>query len=315
MLKKTHVATALLSVIVGSTYALDDQIKQQVIQLAQSNDVVSQLKAKAANEISNSLESKTRETLAPLLDNLEVSISAGDALNGPTYEIIGLKAYDNDGKDNSFLFSQLGLNRYDKRNTVNIGMGYRHLTADEAWLFGGNAFYDHEFPNDHQRWGYGLEAKSTPISLGYNAYKGISGYKADRSGIDSKALDGHDLRADLTLPYLPGAAVGYQKFVWEGDAGANDLKGEKISLKGSLSDSLSIDAGRTYYDGNSRADDNFVTLTYRLRFGDSSSSAKLFDVTSDAYTFGSMAKDKYSLVKRENRIIKQKKFATTVTGA
>ena len=314
MLKKTHVATALLSVIVGSAYALDDQMKQQVIQLAQANDVVGQLKAKAANELSSSLESKTRETLAPLLDNLEVSISAGNALNGPTYEIIGLKAYDNDGKDNSFLFSQLGLNRYDKRNTVNLGMGYRHLTADEAWLFGGNAFYDHEFPNDHQRWGYGLEAISTPVRLRYNAYKGISDYKTDRSGTDSKALDGRDITADIALPYLPGALLSYQDFVWEGDAGASDLKGKKLAIKGNLSDSLRMDAGRTYYDNNARADDNFINLTYSVNLGESYGGWKLFDVSNEAYSFSSVADQKYSLVERENRIVKQKQFSATVTG-
>jgi len=314
MSKIIYIVTGLTILGANNLYAFNDDFKKQAIQLAQSSDVVGRLKAKATNELSSSLEAKTRETLAPLLDNLEVSISAGDAINGPTYEIIGLKAYDNDGKDNSFLFSQLGLNRYDKRNTANIGMGYRHLTADEAWLFGGNAFYDHEFPNDHQRWGYGLEAISTPVRLRYNAYKGISGYKTDRSGTDSKALDGRDITADIALPYLPGALLSYQDFVWEGDAGASDLKGKKLAIKGNLSGGLSLDAGRTYYDNNARADDNFINLTYSVNLSGPYGGWKLFDVSNEAYSFGSVAGQKYALVERENRIVKQKQFSATVTG-
>ena len=48
---------------------------------------------------------------------------------------------------------------------LNLGFGYRRLNADETWMGGVNAFYDHEFPNDHKRNGVGFEVVSSVLEI------------------------------------------------------------------------------------------------------------------------------------------------------
>lgn len=292
------------------------KILGEVASVATSDDVAGALKGKTLQAAAGTVEEKTKLILSPYFDYVGASAGAGDSLKGSTYEVIAVKAYDNGGMDDGFFFNQLGFNYYDKRKTVNLGFGYRQLLDDKKWMLGANVFYDHEFPNDHQRAGAGLELKSSVFKVAYNQYEGLSGYKADRSGTDSKALSGHDLRLDAVLPYLPGATLGYEKFVWKGDGNAKDLKGHKLSLSGNLSQYLKIDAGRTYYDGNARTDDNWAKLTFQMSFGPSSSSRapSLFDVADNAYQLTAIDYERYMPVQRENRIVKQKAFAATVTG-
>ena len=62
------------------------------------------------------------------------------------------------------------------------------LMQDETWMTGVNAFYDHEFPNDHKRNGIGFELISSVFETRVNSYNGTTGYIKDKSGTDSKAL-------------------------------------------------------------------------------------------------------------------------------
>ena len=104
--------------------------------------------------------------LSPNFDKVEVStnLKAGDS----TIDIGVLKAYGDN--PNSFLFNQINLNRYDDRTTLNLGLGYRMLNADETWMTGVNAFYDHEFPDDHKRNGVGFEVVSSVLESRVNTY-------------------------------------------------------------------------------------------------------------------------------------------------
>ena len=292
------------------------KILKEGLQIATSDDVAGALKGKTLQAAASTVEEQTKNILSPYFNSIEASVDAGDSLNGSTYEVIAVKAYDNGGADNGFFFNQLGFNYYDKRKTVNLGFGYRRMLDDKKWLLGGNVFYDHEFPNNHQRAGAGLEIKSSVFKFAYNHYDGLSDYKKDRSGTNSKALGGYDIRLGTTLPYLPGANFGYETFVWKGDGGATDLEGYKLSLSGNLSQYLKVDAGRTFYDGNARTDDNWAKLTFQLDFGPSSSERAplLFNVADTAYQLTSIDYERYQPVLRENKIVKQKIFAATVTG-
>ena len=281
-----------------------------------SENIVDTLKGKSLQVAAGIVDEQTKNILSPYFNSIESSVSVGDSLNGATYEIIGLKAYDDDGKDDGFFFNQLGFNYYDKRKTLNLGLGYRHLLDDKRWMLGANIFYDHEFPNNHQRGGAGFEIKSSIFKVAYNHYLGLSGYKKDLSGTDSKALDGHDIRLSATLPYLPGATLGYEEFLWEGDGSATDLEGRKLSLSGNLSQYLRVDAGRTHYKDNARSDDNWAKLTFQLNFWPSTSQRAplLFDVADTPYQLTAIDYARYNPVQRENKIVKQKIFAATVTG-
>ena len=103
-----------------------------------------------------------------------------------------------------FIFNQINLNRYNKRTTLNLGFGFRRLNADETWMGGVNAFYDHEFPDDHKRNGVGFELISSVFETRVNTYNGTTGYIKDKSGTDSKGFrwKRHGLQGGASLPSL-----------------------------------------------------------------------------------------------------------------
>jgi len=229
----------------------------------------------------------------------------------PDIELGVLKAYD-ENNPNAFLFNQIGINRFDKRTTLNLGVGYRMLNADQTWMGGVNAFYDHEFPDNHKRKGAGIELISSALQLRANTYKGITDFISDRSGTDSKALDGNDTRLKVALPYMPDSFFEYSNFKWKGVESAVDTKGKKYSLSSAVFDNLSLDITRTDYDDASTDDQNRIKLSYKWNFGNESKTPKLlFSVADTAYQFTRLDSEKYDLVERTNRIVKQKKFSAT----
>ena len=248
--------------------------------------------------------------LSPNFDTVEVStnLKEGDS----TVDIGVLKAYGDN--PNSFLFNQINLNRYDDRTTLNLGLGYRRLNADETWMTGVNAFYDHEFPDDHKRNGVGFEVVSSVLESRVNIYNGTTGYIKDKSGTDSKALDGRDMGFKVALPYLPGMKFGMNAFAWEGIDGMKDRKGRKYTLGGSLSDNLTLNYIRTDYKDSAVKDTNSVSLKYTWSFGQESKKPKLFDLSSTAYKLEKLGDERYGLVQRENRIVKKKSGVLTVSG-
>ena len=179
---------------------------------------------------------------------------------------------------------------------------------------GANIFYDHEFPNDHKRSSVGVELISSAIQLRGNIYNGETGFITDRSGTDSKALDGNDASFKMALPYLPGAFFEYTEYKWETVEGAKDAEGKGYSIGGDLSDNLSINFVRTDYDDASKNDINRVQLNYSWNFGGVSNEPTLFEIADKAYQLRKLTTQKYDLVKRENRIVKQKKFGATASG-
>ena len=104
-----------------------------------SEQIKSSLMSRMTSATGSFISSGIGGLLSPDFDKVEVStnLKAGDS----TIDIGILKAYGDN--PNSFLFNQINLNRYDDRTTLNLGLGYRMLNADETWMTGVNAFYDH----------------------------------------------------------------------------------------------------------------------------------------------------------------------------
>jgi adhesin/invasin len=275
-----------------------------------SEQIKSSLMSRMTSSTSSFISSGIGAMLSPNFDTVEVStnLKEGDS----TVDIGVLKAYGDN--PNSFLFNQINLNRYDDRTTLNLGLGYRRLNDDETWMTGVNAFYDHEFPNDHKRNGVGFEVVSSVLESRVNIYNGTTGYKKDKSGTDSKALDGRDMGFKVTLPYLPGMKFGMNAFAWEGIDGMKDKKGRKYTLGGSLSDNLILNYVRTDYKDAATKDTNSINLKYTWNFGQKSTKPKLFDLSSTAYKLEKLGDKRYDLVQRENRIVKKKSGTLSVTG-
>jgi adhesin/invasin len=249
--------------------------------------------------------------LSPNFDTVEVStnLKSGDS----TVDIGALKAYGDN--PNSFLFNQINLNRFDKRTTLNLGLGFRRLNADETWMTGVNAFYDHEFPDDHKRTGVGFEVVSSVLESRVNSYNGTTGYIKDKSGTDSKALDGRDMGFKVALPYLPGMMFGMNAVQWKGIDGLKDQKMRKYSLGGNLSDNLSLSYVRTDYKDASKKDTDSITLNYTWAFGQEKHvRPSLFTLADKAYELKKLGAERYDLVKRENNIVKKKSGTLTISG-
>jgi adhesin/invasin len=275
-----------------------------------SDQIKSSLMSRVTSTTNSFISSGIGALLSPNFDTVEVStnLKEGDS----TVDIGVLKAYGDN--PNSFLFNQINLNRYDDRTTLNLGLGYRRLNADETWMTGVNAFYDHEFPDDHKRNGVGFEVVSSVLESRVNIYNGTTGYKKDKSGTDSKALDGRDMGFKVALPYLPGMKFGMNAFAWEGIDGMKDKKGRKYTLGGSLSDNLILNYVRTDYKDAATKDTNSINLKYTWNFGQKSTKPKLFDLSSTAYKLEKLGDERYSLVQRENKIVKKLSASVTLTG-
>ena len=277
-----------------------------------ASEVLDTLKEKALDTAESFVEATSLKGLNSIFDNAELSMEFHDG--NPDIELGVLKAYD-DNSPNAFLFNQIGINRFDKRTTLNLGVGYRVLNDDQTWMGGVNAFYDHEFPDHHKRRGAGVELISSAVQLRANTYRGITDFITDRSGTDSKALDGNDTRLKVALPYMPDSFFEYSNFKWKGVEAATDTKGKKYSLSSTVFDNLSVDITRTDYDDASTNDKNRIKLSYMWNFVNESKTPRLlFSVADTAYQFTRLDSEKYDLVERTNRIVKQKKFAAKAGG-
>ena len=301
----SNISTTLISSILTITIGLSLSVKAD-----DSEQIKSSLMSRMTSSTSSFISSGIGAMLSPNFDTVEVStnLKEGDS----TVDIGVLKAYGDN--PNSFLFNQINLNRYDDRTTLNLGLGYRRLNADETWMTGVNAFYDHEFPDDHKRNGVGFEVVSSVLESRVNIYNGTTGYKKDKSGTDSKALDGRDMGFKVALPYLPGMKFGMNAFAWEGIDGMKDKKGRKYTLGGSLSDNLTLNYVRTDYKDAATKDTDSINLKYTWNFGQKSTKPKLFDLSSTAYKLEKLGDERYSLVQRENKIVKKLSASVTLTG-
>ena len=295
------VLSAILTMSLGFSVSASADDSQQI-----KSSLMSRMTSSTGSFISTGIGA----LLSPNFNTVEVNtnLKEGDS----SVDIGVLRAFGDN--PNSFIFNQINLNRFDDRTTLNLGLGYRRLNADETWMTGVNAFYDHEFPNDHKRNGVGLELISSALELRVNQYNGTTGYITDKSGTNSKALDGRDMGFKVALPYLPGMMFGMNAVQWKGIDGMKDKKSRKYTLGGNLSDNVSISFERHDYKNKVTTDYNSINLNYTWRFGAENTKPKLFELASSAYELKKLGDQRYDLVKRENRIVKKKSGTLTVSG-
>jgi len=267
--------------------------------------IIDKTKQDTINQATSLATTKTKSYLDTLFPTVEVSLSKGlndDHLVGGILVVSPLS----DPKNVlNTTFTQGSIFLHDDRKTVNLGLGHRVLEFDKKLLLGANAFYDHEFPYDHQRASIGLEARSSVGEINANKYWALTKWK--KAGIsDERALDGQDIEAAIPLPYVNWAKASVRHFRWEGVDGASDLKGNDYSLRAEVPifRGLSIEAGVRDFDN--KKDEHFVRLTYSPKAPvDTLKTPQL--VSNEAYTLTSMEDRRYEKVRRENLIVKQKR--------
>jgi len=267
------------------------------------------IEAMAASDVERSAgnlaEQVVESSMQRTFRNASVEIS-GFSEGNPDFEIGYVASIWE--KDDDVAFQQTTINSRDGRTTLNAGMGYRILSDTQNWMTELSAFYDHEFPNDHQRYGVGMALHSRPINLAANYYEAISDYKTDRDGGEAMPLDGYDAKLSIALPYLPGVLATYETSEWYGLDGTDDLTRNTTGIKGQLSKNFSLTYEQAEYSDD-RDDTERLSLTYNWR-PDGDEPPTLFDVTDEPWEFDSVAYKKYSFVERENKIVKQTRNAT-----
>ena len=243
-----------------------------------------------------------RSTVNQWLPNTEVSLT-GFERGKPTFGILTVQPFRESEDLRNTTFGQASIFNNDGRQTVNLGVGHRWMTEDKKWLIGANAFYDHEFPYDHQRASMGLEARSSILELNTNKYHAISKWKSVKDNNEERALSGYDVEFGVALPYIPSSKIYHKIFKWSAYDDVRDLKGNTTSLAVTgdvLIPGLTAEVGATKYDD--QKDKQFIQLTYR--YPSNNKKIKPF-FSSEAYVFDSMEDQRLNKVRRENMIIKQ----------
>lgn len=133
------------------------------------------------------------------------------------------------------VFTQLGarsmaVDKAKDRWIGNFGVGQRWYPlavnrgiGEDAgtFMFGYNAFYDHDFTRSHQRGGLGLEVQYDWLHLASNYYAPLSSWKDsvdfDSRFVQERPAEGWDIRGKAYLPFYRNVAVtgGYTQ--WFGD--------------------------------------------------------------------------------------------------
>jgi adhesin/invasin len=274
--------------------------------------IVDKTKQDALNNASSLAVTKTKSYLETLFPTVEVSLGLGDP-GKPTGGVLVVSPLSNPKDIYNTTFAQGSVFLNDNRQTVNIGLGHRILELDKKLLLGINAFYDHEFPYDHQRTSVGFEARSSIGEINANKYWALTKWRSGRNGSDERALDGQDIEAAVPLPYINWAKASVRHFKWDAYDNLSDLKGNDYSLRAEIPilPGLSIEAGRRDY--KNKSDENFVRLTWSPKApADTLKTPQL--VSNEAYTLTSMEDRRYEKVRRENLIVKQKRGGVRVVG-
>ena len=257
---------------------------------ANSSDLENNLKKKAANSLTNFFESN--------FQNAEFSITSTER-NKPDFEILTVQPLTDVGQ--SVTFMQGSALRHDgDRETINLGLGHRVLSSDESFLYGVNAFYDHEFDYDHGRASLGTEIKSSILEFNSNIYLRNSDSKTGKNNKSEETADGYDYELGTHVPYIPTWKLYIKQFEWD-MLGQKDLEGSEYSTELFIPKSgMSLSAGVTDYSNHK--DNWFIGLTYNFSKVDTGNPF----IQNKAYEKTSMNNQMLAKVRRENKIIKKK---------
>ena len=271
-----------------------------VLIFSTSSADTSKLKDNFFSSIENFLDGNFKDT--------DFSIKSKEG-NKPEIGILTFKPLND--TDNGLTFFQGSFFTHDgDRETLNLGFGKRILSDDESFLFGLNAFYDHELDYDHQRASIGIEIKSSILELNTNHYFAISNEVTGKNGVKETVADGYDLEIGAHIPYIPTAKFYTKYFEYE-IPGGSDFEGLEYSSRiGIPNTGMNIETGFIDYGNNSYEDQWFFKLTYNL----SKMNADKSFISDEAFERVSMKDKKYDKVRRENIIVKSKAFAVKAGG-
>jgi len=234
----------------------------------------------------------------------------------PKFSVLVVKSLSDKEDIYNTYFTQLGASYYDNRTTLNLGLGYRRLSENKYILMGVNAFFDQEIQYAHSRASIGAEYRTTVGEINANYYKATTGWQSGKDNFLERALDGFDIEAGVPLPYMNWATLFVKHSRWDSEIiGSKDLNVNEVQFRAQIPSfpGLEVEAGRRFNSGASSINESYITVNYNLVAALSEDSKKKNWVSNYAYKLESMEDRRYEKVRRENRIIKQKKKSGSIT--
>jgi len=234
----------------------------------------------------------------------------------PSFEILVVAPLSDEEDIFNTYFTQLGAAYSDNRTTLNLGLGYRKLSDNKYVLMGVNAFYDHEIQYTHGRASLGGEYRTTVGEMNFNYYRATTDWQKGKDNFREHALDGHDVEAGVPLPYMNWATIFVKHSKWGSEiSGAKDLTVNEVQLRAQIPvfPGFEIEAGRKYNGGAATNNENYLSFSYDLVKAFSEKPKENVWISDYAYKLASMEDRRYEKVRRENKIIKQKKRTGSVT--
>ncbi|MEQ1975961.1 inverse autotransporter beta domain-containing protein [Xenorhabdus sp. SGI240] len=176
------------------------------------SELAEQAKSYALGKFNNTLSSETQKWLSQFgTVRINFGLDRKWTLKNNSLDIL-LPLYDD--KADWLFFSQLGYRNKDSRNTMNLGLGGRYFYQN--WMYGLNAFYDHDFTGKNQRLGLGGEIWGDYIKLSANTYYRLSDWQKSRTFQDyyERPANGYDINGEFFLPAYPnlGMKLTYEQY-------------------------------------------------------------------------------------------------------
>ena len=200
---------------------------------AQQNGAGDALRGAANSEVNAALTQEVEAWLSRAGGKARVTADVG--IGGSDSRDFGLdylwpvKIWQHD-----ILFTQMSVHRWNERDILNLGLGWRH-TFNPHLMAGGNLFFDQDVTRHHNRMGIGGELWSDSIRTSANYYLPLSGWRhsddsmfnddPDRYELYERAARGWDLNLETALSQHVALKMGW--FQWYGD---------KVDVNGSRSE-------------------------------------------------------------------------------
>jgi hypothetical protein len=296
---------------VGNYFDSEENQKNAKNLIAETVKGVAESQGVDANGLKQSLYEQATLGLADLIEDVspgtEVTIGGADR-SKPEFGVLTLQPIFEDENPHQTYFWQGSVFHHDggERNTVNVGFGNRWVTPNEKLLVGANIFYDHEFPNNHQRYSVGFELKGSVLDFTLNHYEAISGWVDGPLGQQEAALDGLEYQLGSQVPYMPDARVFVKRFDWSGLQSSSGLAGYEYSLNFSrlTKSGWGLEIGSRNFDD--RPTNNFVQLKYLSSISEEEPSENSRALFSDKmFETASVLNRRLEKVRRNNKIVKQ----------
>ena len=161
-------------------------------------------------------------------------------------------------------FTQQRISRAsDIGTTLNVGVGYRHISKDDRRLYGAHLFYDHRFLRHHDRLSAGLEYMSGESEFRFNWYGSASDERVLDANLHNleRVANGYTLEYGKTFKNARWARVYVEGYHWNQERQA-DKNGLRVGSELQLTPRVSVDMGYNKPENNSGG--AYGKITFRL---------------------------------------------------